>query len=303
MTALPRPIVDAHHHVWLLERTPWLAGPPVPRVFGDYAPLRRDYTVDDYAGDAASAGVARSVYVQVNVAAGDEVWEVEWAAAEGRRAGLMQAVVGYADLRSASLADTLDAQGATPELRGIRQQLHWHANPLYRFAERPDLMADPAWQAGLRQLTTRGLHFELQVFPDQYADALAMIDRHPGQRFVLLHAGMPEDRSLEGRARWVGGLKRFAERPNVVTKLSALSTFARRLIREEWADIVRTAVDVFGPDRAMFGSNFPIERLWTDYATLIAAMRSALEPYTPAEQGAIWHDNAVRWYQLEHYGD
>ena len=303
MTLGASPIIDAHHHVWTLNRTPWLAGPPVPRVFGDYGALRRDYLIDEYATDVEAAGVVKSVYVQVNVAPGDEIWEVEWTAAEGERKGLMQAIVGYADLRSPSLADTLEAQSATQALRGIRQQLHWHTDPLYCFADRPDLMGDIAWQAGLRELTRRGLHFELQVFTGQYDDTLAMIDRHAAQRFVLLHAGMPEDRSADGRARWTSGLKQFAERPNVVVKLSALSTFARRLIVEEWTDIVRMTVDIFGPERAMFGSNFPIEKLWTDYSSLVAAMEAGLAIYTPEERRAVWHDTAAGWYGLENEGE
>lgn len=80
-------VVDVHHHIWALDRTPWLAGPPVPRIFGDYPAIRRDYLLPEFAADAGPSGVTDSVYVQVNVAPGDEVAEVEWAAAQARAHG------------------------------------------------------------------------------------------------------------------------------------------------------------------------------------------------------------------------
>lgn len=292
------PIIDAHHHIWRLDRTPWLNGPVVPRIFGDYASIRRDYDVSEFGQEARACGVVKSVYVQVNVAPGDEVWEVEWAAAQGVCANLIQAVIGYADLAGDGLGDLLDRQMAVAPLRGIRQQLHWHENPIYRFAASPALMLAPAWQKGLRELARRNLHFELQIFPKQYHDALTLIDVHPDMRFVLLHAGMPEDQSAEGRKFWIEGLKRFAQRPNVVVKLSALSTFSRRLIADDWRAITRQTVDIFTPKRCMFGSNFPVEKLWTDYASLISVMHECLRVYSHRERQAIWHDNAAQFYQI-----
>src|SRR5437660_12124282 len=109
-------IVDAHHHIWRRDRTPWLAGPPVPRIFGTYEALRRDYPIEEYAADARPQGVTRSVYVQVNVAPGDEVEEIEWAAAEGPREGLVQGVVAFADLAAPDVGDVLDRQLAVQAL-------------------------------------------------------------------------------------------------------------------------------------------------------------------------------------------
>ncbi|MDH4190721.1 MAG: amidohydrolase family protein, partial [Betaproteobacteria bacterium] len=154
------PVIDAHHHIWRLAHTPWLHGPAVPRIFGDYEPLRRDYPVEEYLEEAAAAGVVKSVYVQVNVAPGAEVEEVAWVQSVADRHGFPHGIVGYADLAAANLADTLDRQLAYVNLRGIRQQLHWHESERYRFARRPDLTNDAAWRAGLKQLARRGLVFE-----------------------------------------------------------------------------------------------------------------------------------------------
>jgi predicted TIM-barrel fold metal-dependent hydrolase len=292
------PILDAHHHIWRLDRTPWLKGPMVSRIFGPYEAIRRDYSVEEFAAEARPYGVVASVYVQVNVAPGDEVWEVEWAAGEGRRAHLIDAVVGFADLAAPDVGDVLDRQRASSPLRGVRYQLHWHENPKYRFATAPDVMLQPSWQRGLRLVGARGLHFELQVFPGQYANALSLIDAHPDTTFVLLHCGMPEDMSVTGMTAWRAGLRRLAERPNVLVKLSALGTFEHRCDADSWRPIIQRTVDTFGPGRCMFGSNFPVEKLWTDYGSLLCAVRSALDVYTQEEQAAVLYDTAARLYRI-----
>src|SRR5258706_8673140 len=172
--AMPEPIIDAHHHIWRLADLPWLAGPPVPRIFGDYQALRRDYPIAEYLAAAQPQGVVKSVYVQVNVAPQAEILEVAWVQSVADRHGFPNAIVGYADLAAPDLAETLDRELAYANLRGVRQQLHWHETALYRFAARPDLMNDPAWRAGLRQVEHRGLSFDLQVFASQMADAAAL---------------------------------------------------------------------------------------------------------------------------------
>lgn len=291
------PIIDAHHHVWELARTPWLQGPPVARIFGDYAPLRRDYSIEEFMSEAVPEGVVGSIYVQINVVPGDEVSEVARVAGAG--AGFVGGVVGFANLAAADVADVLDRQQATGALRGIRQQLHWHERADYRFALRPDTMLDPAWQAGLREVERRGLVFELQVFPGQFDDSITLVDAFPNLQFVLLHAGMPENDAPDARLSWSAGLTRLAERPQVAVKLSGLGTFDRACELERWAPIVRTTVAAFGPERCLWGSNFPIEKLWTDYASLVSTMRACLADLGEADQRHIFHDTAARLYRVD----
>ncbi len=291
-------IIDAHHHIWRFDRTPWLQGSMHPRIFGDYDTLRRDYDIAEFASDAAPHGVIGSVYIQVNLAPGDEVWEAQWAAEEGSRHGLVQAVVAFADLHHPRVADLLDRQISVAPIRGIRQQLHWHEDPRYRFAASPTTMLEPAWQRGLRAVGARGLHFELQVFPSQFDSALVLVDAHPDIVFVLLHAGMPADATAAARAQWAAGLRAFALRPNVVVKLSGLGTFARRCELSLWQPVIEQTVEIFGPTRCLFGSNFPIEKLWTDYGTLINTVSLSLAGYSDRERQAIFHGTAVWLYRL-----
>lgn len=291
-------VIDAHHHIWRHAATPWLNGPAQPRIFGEYEPLRRDYHAPDFIADVAAHGVVKSVYIQVNVAPGAEVEEVEWVAAQAAAHGFPHAVVGYADLAAADIADTLDREMAACNLRGIRQQLHWHENPVWRFAHRPDLMNDLRWRRGLREVAKRRLVFELQVFAAQMANAAALAHDFPEVTFVLLHAGMLEDRGAVGLARWRAGMSQLAACPNVLVKLSGLGTFDRACSLALWRPVVLETLGWFGPRRCLYGSNFPIESLWTTYATLLSTVRECLSGLSADEQRAVLHDNAARVYRL-----
>ncbi len=292
------PVIDAHHHIWRLEKTPWLNGPVVPRIFGAYEPLRRDYPITEYLADARPLGVVKSVYVQVNVAPGTEVEEVQWVQAVADEHGFPHGIVGYADLASARVADTLDRQLACRNLRGIRQQLHWHKLPAYCFSARADLMNDAAWRAGLREVGKRGLVFELQVFTSQMKDSAQLARDFPDVTFVLIHSGMLEDRSEQGWTRWRQGMRELAACPNIYTKLSGLGTFERRCDPALWKPVIEETLVLFGPQRSMFGSNFPIEKLWTRYADLLAATRAGLGGLTPAERHAVLYATAQQVYRL-----
>jgi predicted TIM-barrel fold metal-dependent hydrolase len=291
-------IVDAHHHVWRQAHTPWLQGPVVPRIFGDYEPIRRDYLIDEYLAEARPCGVAKSVYSQVNVAPGEEVAEVAWVQSLADRHGFPHAITGFANLADPDVASTLDRQLEHPNLRGIRQQLHWHENPLYRFAPRPDIMNEAAWRRGLREVANRGLVFELQVFPSQMADAARLARDFPDLTLVLMHAGMQHDRSAAGLAAWRSGMDALAACPNVVTKLSGLGTFEHRCAPELWRPIVRETIERFGPSRCMFGSNFPVEKLWARYADEVAATRAAIADLSTREQDEVMRTTAERVYRI-----
>jgi predicted TIM-barrel fold metal-dependent hydrolase len=120
----------------------------------------------------------------------------------------------------------------------------------------------------------------------------------PKVTFILQHAGMPEDMSDNGWQVWRDGMKRLAAAPNVVTKLSALGTFIHRNDPDHIAAIVRETIQIFGAERSMFGSNFPVEKLWTKYSDLVSAYRNAVTPLGEATSRAVLHDTAARVYRL-----
>jgi predicted TIM-barrel fold metal-dependent hydrolase len=292
------PIVDAHHHIWRVADVPWLNGPILPRIFGDYTPIKRDYLAEEFMRDLRVANVEQSVYVQCNWANEQAVDEVAWVQSVADAKGFPHGIVGFADLADPNVGATIDAQRAYKNLRGVRQQLHWHEKPLYTFAERPDLFDDPAWRAGLREVERRGLLFELQIFPSQMEGAARLAREYPSLTFVLMHAGMLEDRSPAGITAWRKGLQAMAACPNVVTKLSGLGTFVRRSSVDLWQPVVAEALAQFGPKRCIYGSNFPVEKLWTSYGELVAVMRACLAGLSENDQRDVLYANAKRIYKL-----
>ena len=291
-------IVDSHHHIWRQRDLPWLLGPMQPRIFGPYEPIRRDYAIEEYLGDIAGSGIAQSIYVQANWAPAQAVDEVAWVQAEADRTGYPHAIVGYADLRDPNVGDVLAAQGRYPLLRGIRMQLHWHENEQYRFADGPAVMNDAALRRSVSLLAKRDLVFELQVFTAQMEDGAAFAAAFPDVPMVLAHCGMPEDLTAAGWRAWREGMERLAAVPSVSVKLSGLGTFIHRLDRTHIERTVRETVGLFGPERCLWGSNFPIEKLWTDYASLVGAYRQALAYLSPAAREEIFCGTARRLYRL-----
>ena len=291
-------IVDAHHHIWRQRDLPWLMGPMLPRIFGPYEPIRRDYAIEEYLGDIEGSGIAQSIYVQANWAPARAVDEVAWVQAEADRTGYPHAIVGYADLRDPDVGEVLKKQSQYPLLRGIRMQLHWHENEQYRFADGPAVMKDAALRRNIRLLADHDLVFELQVFTAQMADGAAFAAAFPDVPMVLAHCGMPEDLTPAGGRAWRAGMERLAAVPSVFVKLSGLGTFIHRLDQAHIERTVRETIALFGPGRCLWGSNFPIEKLWTDYASLVGACRQALAHLSPAAREAIFWGTAQRLYRL-----
>ena len=291
-------IVDAHHHVWRRADLPWLDSPMQPRIFGPYEPIRRDYLMREYLDDLAGSGVTRSVYVQANWPVHRHIDEVAWVQELAARTGWPHAIVGFADMTVDDVRPQLDALARFPLVRGIRMQLHWDDNPQYRFAARADLPADPKVIANVGLLARYGWAFELQIFAGQAAHACRLVDACPDVTFVLQHALMPEDLSPSGRAAWRAALAALARRRNVVAKLSGLGTFIHRNDPAHIRDVVAATLAAFGADRCLFGSNFPIEKLWTVYPELIAAYQRATAALPAADRRAIFAATAMRVYKL-----
>ncbi len=292
------PIVDGHHHIWRQADLPWLVGPMQPRIFGPYEPIRRDYSIDEYRSDIAGSDVVKSVYVQTNWSRERFEDEAAWVQRTAQATGWPHAIVAYADFSAPDVRPQLDRLARYDLVRGLRMQLHWHDNPLYRFAARPDLAADPVLRRNIRHLAEYGWSFDLQVFARQMAGAADLAEDCPNVTFVLQHAGMLEDLSLQGRAEWRAGMVRLAACPNVVSKLSGLGTFLHRNDPAHIAETMRETVGIFGARRCLFGSNFPIEKLWTSYGALVDAYRKAADSLPEADQRAILHDTAMRVYRI-----
>lgn len=280
--------IDAHHHLWDLSRRPqtWLDPPQM-------APIRRDFTLTDYASAAAGTGIGRSVLVQV-LADAEETREFLALAAGSRT---VAAVVGWADLTRPDLADELAALAASPGgdlLRGIRHLVQGESDP--RWLARDDV------RRGLRQVAAAGLAYDLLVLPHQLPAAIETVRAVPELTFVLDHLAKPPIASGELEP-WAGLIRELAAEPNVTAKLSGLITEAAW---DDWdaaalRPYVDVALDAFGPRRLMFGSDWPVcllagsLPLWTE--TVSALLADAGLP--AADREAVFRDTATRVYHLE----
>jgi predicted TIM-barrel fold metal-dependent hydrolase len=291
--------VDCHFHVWRREDLPWLNGPMVPRIFGSYEPIRRDYPIEEYMADAKSAGIGKAVYVQPNWAPGRGIDEVEWVEGLAERTGWPHAIIAPADLMDDGARYVMQEQARiSPRMRGCRQQLHWHENPQYRYAPVPDQMNDPLFRRNLASVADMGWIFELQVFSGQMQDAAKLLKDFPNIQFVLIHAGMPQDDKPQAFASWREGMRHLSEHTNIALKFSGQGTFVHHVDAALIGKVVDECLAGFGSDRCMFGSNFPIEKLWTDYVTLHAAYRTTLATYPEADRRNVFGATAERIYAI-----
>jgi predicted TIM-barrel fold metal-dependent hydrolase len=291
-------IIDAHHHIWRQADLRWLQGPSQPRIFGPYDAIKRDYLIAEYLADCRRNGITKSVYVQANWPVEQFAEEAAWVQSVADETSWPHGIVGFADFTVDNVRPQLQALNAYPLMRGVRQQLHWHENPLYKFANRPDLAAEPAVQRNIARLADYGWSFDLQVFSSQMAAAAGLARACPEVTFILQHAGMLEDLTAAGWQRWRDGMKRLAAEPNVTTKLSGFGTFVQRNDADLISQILHETVGLFGAERCLFGSNFPIEKLWTSYDALLTAFKDAAADLGAAAQRAVFHDTAAQVYRL-----
>jgi len=289
--------IDSHFHIWRRQDLPWLLGPMLPRIFGPYEPIRRDYPIAEFLGDQAGSGVEKAVYVQTNWARDRFEDETAWVQKTADETGWPHAIVAYADMSVPDVRPQLDRLKRYPLLRGVRMQLHWHEEPQYRFATSAKQVLDPAVRANVARLKEYGLAFDLQLFPAQMQDGAVLVADNPETPFILTHVGMLTDTAPATVAAWEEGLGHLAAQPHVTAKLSGLGTFVHRNDPALIGLIVERAIRIFGSDRLMFGSNFPIEKLWTDHASLFAAHLKAAQAFGPAAVADIFHDTAERVYR------
>ena len=295
-------IVDAHHHLWDLEvnRYPWLTGPMHDRGWGDLSPLQRSYGVADLIADIGELPVVKSVHVQANFDPSNPVGESAWlesVADDPASRGFPQAIVGYANLAAPDFRAVLEAHARHPRVRGIRQVLNRHADPSLNRAPE-DFLEMPRWRENLGALREHGFSFDAQVYFGQMASLAALACRHEDVVFVLDHAGMPAERDEAAIAGWRQAMRELAACPNVNVKLSGYGMVDRHWTVESLRPFVLGPIEWFGPRRAMFASNFPVDRLMSSYERLWAAYDEIVADFSVDERRELFAGTAERVYRL-----
>jgi predicted TIM-barrel fold metal-dependent hydrolase len=294
-------VVDPHIHFWDLKthHYPWLANPGKSFV-GDARDLKHDYLIGDLLRDAEPVQVLKLVHVDANHDPADPVEETRWLqqVADNEGHGLPNAIVAGADLSADNAQEVLEGHAAFANTRGIRQILNVHANPLYDYVGR-HYMREPQWRKNFALLTKYSMSFDLQLYPSQMKEAAELAQEHPDTQFIVNHAGMFVDRSsVEGFRAWREGMRALAACPNVAVKISGLAMFDHQWSVESFRPYVLETIDTFGCERAMFASNFPVDRLFATYEGLWNAYLSIVQDLSDTEIDALVKSNAERIYRI-----
>lgn len=275
-------LIDAHQHFWSLDE-PWFEW-PTP----DLAPIHRDYAPGDLAPLLTRGEIGGTVLVQV-AARTDETMNLLGIA---ERTDFVRAVVGWVDLEDRGALADLERFKAHPKFRGIR--------PMIQAIADVDWMLRPALEPALRAVQRLGLTFDALVKPPHLDALIAFADRYPNLPIVADHGAKPEiSLGRVGFEQWAPRIGALAQRPNVCCKLSGLLTEARdRTSLSDLAPFIGHLLDVFGPKRLMWGSDWPVVELAAPYGTWLDMARSHLNGLSPDEQESIFGGTARSFYRL-----
>lgn len=293
-------IIDAHHHLWA-PQTPeldvgyvWLKDIGAMKPFGDPTPIQRDYLLEEFLGEGQ--GIAASVHVQADPRLPDPVAESAFIQQISDVSGHPIMIVGFADLSSDAFEDQIAGHKAHQNLRGIRQIIsHLPDRPEISFAA-VNLLDDPQWCAHLGALAAHDLRFDLQLYPEQMMQAAELLAAHPQVPVVIDHLGSPYDMSSLGVRRWRAGMAALAKLPQVCVKLSGYAMFFGGDLTGAARDVTAELLHLFGPERAMWGSNFPVDKLHLGYAQVADFVRDQ------AGAGAadqVFGQTAARFYAID----
>jgi L-fuconolactonase len=276
----PAPTIDAHHHFWRYNAAEY------DWVDDSMSVLKRDFLPADLSAPLEAAGVRGVISVQARQTIEETRWLLSLAAGHDFIAG----VVGWVPLASPTLRAELVRLAESTKLRGVRHVVQGEPDP--RFLERPD------FSAGVDALREFGLTYDLLILERQLPAALAFVDRHPGQVFVVDHAAKPRIRE-HALEPWRTHMRELARRPEVYCKLSGLVTEAAPDFSDAdlrpYADAV---LEAFGPTRVMFGSDWPVCLVASSYERWIEMVRTFTASLTASERAEVLGGTARRAYHL-----
>ncbi len=274
-------MIDAHHHFWHYQpqQFPW--------INGTMTVLQRDFLAADMHAELVGTGITGVVSVQAR----QITEETDFLLAQADQNPLIRGVVGWAPLIAADVQEKLENYAHHPKLKGYRHVLHDELDDQYM------LRAD--FNAGLSRLAPLGLCYDILIFARHLPFAIELVDRHPDQIFILDHVGKPDIQNKRIEP-WKRNMASLAERPNVVCKLSGMVTQA------DWAawtpadlePYVDAVLDSFGPNRMMFGSDWPVCIVAGGYRRWIDTAKSLTEKLSADEGNWVWHRTATTTYRL-----
>jgi L-fuconolactonase len=278
--------IDSHQHFWSYSAAeyPWI-GAGMERLARDYLPV-------DLEEASAAAGIGGTVAVQAR----QSLEETRWLLDLAERHPLIRGVVGWVDLRSDDVRGALREFVARKKFLGVRHVVQDEPDPRFLLGE--------AFVRGLKHLHQFGLTYDLLLYPQQLPAAVELAAQLPEQPFVLDHLAKPQVKAWtkpDDRTAWRRDIEDLARHKNVCCKLSGLVTEAawRRWQRADFTPYLDAALTAFGPERLMFGSDWPVCLLSGEYAEVAGIVREFCATLSAAEQALVWGGTATRFYGLD----
>jgi predicted TIM-barrel fold metal-dependent hydrolase len=294
-------LIDAHHHLWDLKanRYPFLGDQPDPHFFlGSYDGLRRNYLPEDYLRDSNGHNVLATVHCEAEMDRAYQVRETEWLTELNARHGFPGGIVAHAWFHTDNAEEIIAAQARFALVRGIRSKPATAPHPGAATPGGPGTMQDDKWLRGFALLEKYGLSWDLRVPFWHLAEAAEVARQFPRTPIVLNHAGFPWDRSEEGLAAWRRGMEAVARQPNVHVKVSELGLKDRPWDYESNRRVVMETIAIFGIERCLFATNFPVAGLRIGYDTLVRSLSRMLAGRSPADRDRFFWRNAASFYRL-----
>ncbi|WP_299556067.1 amidohydrolase family protein [uncultured Tateyamaria sp.] len=273
--------IDSHHHLWTLSRGDYGWMSP------EFTAIYRDFTPDDLAPHLRSAGITKTVVVQ----AADTVAETEFLLGLADQVDWIAGVVGWVDFEDPDVGKTLARLAQNPKFKGVRPMIQDIADDDWILSDR----LDPAFDA----ISDMVLCFDALVLPRHLTRLARRLERHPDLACVIDHGAKPDLKSGDIEA-WRTHIARIANTTQAFCKLSGLLTEARPgAVLKELEPATRHLLDVFGPERLMFGSDWPVLDMASDYGTWVSMVETLLEDVSDEQKAAIWGQNAIALYRLD----
>ncbi len=275
-------MIDAHHHLWKYNTRDYTW------MDDSMSVLKHDYLPDDLESEFKHTGIRGTVVVQAR----QNLEETSWLLEQADQYSFIQGVVGWVDLRSMELGKELEEFVVHPKLVGVRHVIHDEADD--------DFMLRPDFIKGIAQLEAFDLTYDLLLFPRHLERAIKLVEKFPRQRFVLDHLGKPMIKAgiMEP---WKSDITRLAAMPNVWCKLSGMVTEAdhKQWQYKDLLPYMEVALDSFGPERIMLGSDWPVCKLAGEYSEVVKIVQEFIEALKLRDKERILYQNAIDCYQLK----
>lgn len=290
--------IDAHHHLWDLDTVhyPWLAAKGEKRFFGQPDPIRKNYLIKDFTRDHQHQ-IAQSVHIQVGADNSLEETALIHRLSQSAQSGVMHfpsAAVVAIDMRQLSIKQQLAPHLAYDITRGARDIIGKSPEENKSLP----VFIPEVWLENWQYLALHSLSFDLQLTSEQYQIVLKTLEQVPELKVAICHFASPWDQSDSGFNYWQTQMQAFAELPNCYMKLSGFSMFKHAFNSESFKRYALAAIDIFGPQRCMFGSNFPVDKLYISYADLFAQWHEIIANYNTDEANYLAAKTASNFYQL-----